>query len=124
MVTKKKPEQQQVEDMIFAFKIVKHTKSNAIVVAKDLRTIGICAGQTNNIDAVGFALQNVCDSPKDSVIAADTCFSAIENIQIAAQNRVGAIIQPCGDVKDKQIIETADKLGLSMISTGISHLKH
>ena len=110
--------------MIFAFKIVKHTKSNAVVVAKDLRTIGICAGQTNNIDAVGFALQNVCDSPKDSVIAADTCFSAIENIQIAAQNRVGAIIQPCGDVKDKQIIETADKLGLSMISTGISHLKH
>jgi len=124
VVTKKKPEQQQVEDMIFAFKIVKHAKSNAIVVAKDLRTIGICAGQTNNIDATGFALQNVCDSPKDSVIAADTCFSAIENIQIAAQNRVSAIIQPCGDVKDKQIIETADKLGLSMISTGISHLKH
>ncbi|MBQ8476345.1 bifunctional phosphoribosylaminoimidazolecarboxamide formyltransferase/IMP cyclohydrolase [bacterium] len=124
VITKKKPEQNELEDMIFAFKVVKHVKSNAIVVAKDLRTLGICGGQTNRVSSVEIALNRVCDSPKGSVLASDGFFPAIDNIQVAAQNRVSAIIQPAGSIKDKDVIECADKLGLSMVATGIRHFKH
>lgn len=124
VITKKKPEQKEVEDMIFAFKVVKHVKSNAIVVAKDLRTLGICGGQTNRVQAVEIALNRVCDSPKGSVLASDGFFPAIDNIQVAAQNRVSAIIQPAGSIKDKDVIETADKYEIAMIATGIRHFKH
>ena len=124
VITKKKPEQQEVEDMIFAFKVVKHVKSNAIVVAKNLRTIGICGGQTNRVGSVEIALNRVCDSTKDAIIASDGFFPAIDNIQIMAQNRVSAVIQPAGSIKDNEVIEAADKFGISMISTGIRHFKH
>lgn len=124
VITKKKPEQKEVEDMIFAFKVVKHVKSNGIVVAKDLRTIGICGGQTNRVGAVEIALNRVCDSTKDSIVASDGFFPAIDNIQIMAQNRVSAIIQPAGSIKDNEVIECADKYGIAMISTGIRHFKH
>lgn len=124
IVTKLKPSQEQVEDMVFAFKVAKHVKSNAIVVAKDLRTLGICGGQTSRVGAVEIAINRVCDSPKDAVLASDGFFPAIDNIQIAAQNRIGAIIQPAGSIKDKEVIEAADKLGLIMASTGIRHFKH
>ena len=124
VMTKKKPEQRELEDMIFAFKVVKHVKSNGIVVAKDLRTIGICGGQTNRVGAVEIALNRVCDSTKDSVVASDGFFPAIDNIQIMAQNRVSAVIQPAGSIKDNEVIEAADKYGISMISTGIRHFKH
>ncbi len=124
VITKKKPSQSEVEDMIFAFKVVKHVKSNAIVVAKDLRTLGICAGQTNRVGSVEIALNRVCDSPKGSVLASDGFFPAIDNIQVAAQNRVSAIIQPGGSIKDKEVIETADKYEIAMITTGIRHFKH
>lgn len=124
IVTKTKPEQEQLEDMIFATKVVKHAKSNAIVVAKNLRTIGICAGQTNRALSVEFALHNVCDSPKGSVIASDGAIATIDNIQIAAQNRVSGIIQPGGSLREKEIIACADKLSVSMVTTGIRHFKH
>ena len=124
VVTKKKPEQREVEDMIFAFKVAKHVKSSAIVVVKDLRTIGICGGQMNNAASLEFALKKVCDSPKDSIVASDGVFSSIDNIQIAAQNRVAGIIQPAGSAKDNDIIAAADKYGISMITTGIRHFKH
>lgn len=124
VVTKKKPEQKEVEDMIFAFKVVKHVKSNAIVIAKDLRTIGICGGQTNRVGSVEIALNRVCDSPKDSVLASDGFFPAVDNIHVAAQNRVCAIIQPGGSIKDSDVIEACDKFGISMITTGIRHFKH
>jgi len=124
VITKKKPEQKEVEDMIFAFKVVKHVKSNAIVIAKDLRTLGICGGQTNRVGAVEIALNRVCDSPKGSILASDGFFPAIDNIQIAAQNRVSAIIQPAGSIKDNDVIKEADKYEISMIATGIRHFKH
>lgn len=124
VITKKKPEQKEVEDMIFAFKVVKHVKSNGIVVAKDLRTLGICGGQTNRVGAVEIALNRVCDSTKDAIVASDGFFPAIDNIQIMVQNRVSAVIQPAGSIKDNEVIEYADKYGISMIATGIRHFKH
>ncbi len=124
IVTKNKPTQEQIEDMVFAFKVAKHVKSNGIVVAKDLRALGICGGQTSRVGAVEIAINRVCDSPKDAVLASDGFFPAIDNIHLAAQNRIAAIIQPAGSIKDKEVIETADKMGLVMATTGIRHFRH
>lgn len=124
IVSKLKPTQEQIEDMVFAFKIAKHVKSNGIVVAKDLRTLGICGGQTSRVGAVEIAINRVCDSPKGAILASDGFFPAIDNIHLAAQNRIAAIIQPAGSIKDKEVIETADKMGLVMAATGIRHFRH
>lgn len=123
VVTKKKPEQKEVEDMIFAHKVVKHARSSASVIAKDLRTLSIVCGQANQIDSVEVALNKVCDSVKDSVVAVDSPIENIGFVQSAAQERVCAIIQPFGTNKDEDIVECADKLNMTMISTGIAHLK-
>ena len=124
VVTNKKPTQEQVEDMIFAWKVAKHVTSNAIVIAKDKRTIGIGTGQTSRIAAMEIALNQACDETKDAVIASDGFFPAIDNIQAAAQVRIGAIIQPGGSIKDKDVIEEANKYDIAMINTSIRHFSH
>lgn len=123
-VTKEKPTAEQVEDMVFAWKIVKHVKSNAIVVAKDFKTLGICGGQTSRIDAVEMALNKACEGSKDAVLASDGFFPAIDNIHAAVQGRIKAIIQPGGSIKDGEVIAQADKYNMVMIFTGIRHFKH
>lgn len=123
-VTKEKPTQEMIEDMVFAFKVAKHLKSNAIVIAKDLRTIGLCGGQTSRVGAVEIALKRVCDSAKDAVIASDGFFPAVDNIEVAAQERIAGIIQPGGSIKDPEVIKLADKLNMVMITTGIRHFRH
>lgn len=122
VVTKKKPEQKELEDMIFAYKIVKHIKSAGIVIAKDLRTIGISSGMANRIDAVEVALNKVCDSAKGAIVASDDALNSIDNIQSMAQNRIAGVIQPMGSNKDGEIIVLADKYEISMVSTNITHL--
>lgn len=124
VITKKKPTQQELEDMIFAYKIAKHSKSCAAVVAKDLRTIGICTSEPNYDSAVEIALNKVCDSPKDSIVALDGVLSSKAAIQIMAQNRAISLIQSAGSLKDDEIIKYADTYGISVISTGITHYKH
>jgi len=123
-VTKEKPTQEMIEDMVFAYKIAKHLKSNAIVIAKDLKTLGICGGQTSRVGSVEIALSRVADGAKDAILASDGFFPATDNITVAAQYRVKGIIQPGGSIKDKDVIELADKLGLCMVTTGIRHFKH
>ena len=124
VVTKAKPTAEMVEDMIFAWKIAKHAKSNAIVVAKDFKAIGIGQGQTSRVDAFEIALNKACDGSKDAVVASDGFFPAIDNIHVAAQGRIAAIIQPGGSIKDEEVIKTADKYNIAMITTGIRHFKH
>ena len=124
VVSKKKPDAEMIEDMVFAWKVAKHVKSNAIVVAKDFKTLAICGGQTSRIDAMEIALNRACDAAKDAVIASDGFFPAIDNIQAAAQCRIAGIIQPGGSIKDKEVIEAADKYGIVMITTGIRHFRH
>ena len=124
VVTKAKPTAEMVEDMIFAWKIVKHAKSNAIVIAKDFKAIGIGQGQTSRVDAFEIALNKACDGSKDAVAASDGFFPAIDNIHVAAQGRIAAIIQPGGSIKDEDVIKTADKYNIAMITTGIRHFKH
>ncbi len=123
-VTKEKPTQEMIEDMVFAFKVAKHLKSNAIVIAKDLRTLGLCGGQTSRVGAVEIALMRVCDSAKGAVLASDGFFPAIDNIEVAAQERIAGIIQPGGSIKDKDVISAADKFGIVMVTTGIRHFRH
>ena len=113
-----------VEDMIFAWKIAKHAKSNAIVIAKDFKAIGIGQGQTSRVDAFEIALNKACDGSKDAVAASDGFFPAIDNIHVAAQGRIAAIIQPGGSIKDEEVIKTADKYNIAMITTGMRHFKH
>lgn len=124
VVTKEKPTAEIIEDMIFAFKVAKHVKSNAIVVAKDFKTLGICGGQTSRVDAVEIALTRACDGAKNAVLASDGFFPAIDNIEVAAQCRIAAIIQPGGSIKDDNVIAACDKFGISMVTTGIRHFKH
>lgn len=124
VVTKIKPTPEEIEDMVFAWKVAKHVKSNAIVIAKDFKTLGICGGQTSRIDALEIALNRACDGSKDAVLASDGFFPAVDNIQSAAQGRIKAIIQPGGSIKDNDVISMADKYSISMITTGIRHFKH
>ena len=124
VVTKTKPSAEMVEDMIFAWKVVKHAKSNAIVIAKDFKAIGIGQGQTSRVEAFEIALNKACDGSKDAVAASDGFFPAIDNIQVAAQGRIAAIIQPGGSIKDEEVIKTADKYNIAMITTGMRHFKH
>lgn len=124
VVTKKKPTAEMVEDMVFAWKVCKHVKSNAIVVAKDFKTLAICGGQTSRVDAMETALNRACDGAKDAVAASDGFFPAIDNILAAAQCRIAGLIQPGGSIKDKEVIEAADKYNMVMINTGIRHFKH
>jgi phosphoribosylaminoimidazolecarboxamide formyltransferase / IMP cyclohydrolase len=125
VVTKAKPTAEQIEDAIFAWKVCKHAKSNAIVVAKDFKTLAIGQGQTNRVCAMEWALDYACDgSTKDAVVASDGFFPAVDNIQAAAQGRIALIIQPGGSIKDKDVIEEADKHNIAMITTGIRHFRH
>ena len=110
--------------MIFAYKIAKHSKSCAAVIAKDLRTIGICTAQPTYDDAIILSINKVCDSLKDSVVALDGVLSSKTAIQIMAQDRISSLIQSGTSAKDNEIIELANKFEISIISTGITHYKH
>lgn len=124
VVTKTKPSAEQIEDAIFAWKIVKHAKSNAVVIAKDFKTLAIGQGQTSRIAAMEWALNHACDAAKGAVAASDGFLPALDNIHAAAQGRISLIIQPGGSIKDSEVIAQADKYDLIMITTGIRHFKH
>jgi phosphoribosylaminoimidazolecarboxamide formyltransferase/IMP cyclohydrolase len=122
--TKQKPTDQQIKDMLFAWKIVKFVKSNAIVVAKDGVAIGIGPGQTNRVGAVNIALKNAGEKAKDAVLASDAFFPFRDNVDAAAAAGIKAIIQPGGSVKDDDSIKAADEHGIAMVFTGVRHFKH
>lgn len=124
VVTSCKPDQKIIEDVVFAWKVVKHVSSNAIVVAKDLRTVGIGMGQTSRIASMEIALTQACDETKNAVVASDGFFPAVDNIHAAAQARIGAIVQPGGSIKDPDVIAEAEKYSIPIIMTGIRHFKH
>lgn len=124
VVTKVKPTAEMVEDMIFAWKVAKHSKSNAVVIAKDFKTVGIGQGQPSRIDAFEIALNKACDGSKDAVAASDGVCPVVDNVYVAAQGRIAAIIQSGGSNKDDEIIKVADKYNIAMITTGMRHFKH
>ncbi len=123
VVTKVRPTSEQIEDAIFAWKTVKHAKTNSVVIARDFKTTAIAQGQTNALSAVESALNYACDNSKDAVLASDTVLSSEDSIYSAVQGRIGLIIQPGGSIKDQKLIDVCDKYGISMITTGIRNYR-
>lgn len=127
VVTKKQPTDAQMKDLLFAFTICKHVKSNAIVLAKDGRTTGVGAGQMSRVDSTFIAChktQNQANVTDNLVLASDAFFPFADSIEEAAAQGVVAIIQPGGSIRDKEVIEAADKHGIAMVFTGMRHFQH
>jgi len=125
--TKVKPEGNDISDLLFAMKVAKHVKSNAIVIAKDEMTLGIGAGQMSRVISTKIAFMKAQEEKldvKDCVLASDAFFPFRDNIDIAANEGVKHIIQPGGSVKDNEVIAAADEHGISMTMTGYRHFKH
>lgn len=123
VVTREKPTAEQIEDAIFAWKVVKHAKTNSVVIARDFKTMAIAQGQTNALSAVEAALNYACDGSKEAVLASDSFLPAEDCIYSAIQSRINLIIQPGGAIKDQKLIEVCDKYGIAMITTGIRNYR-
>ncbi|MBN7773046.1 bifunctional phosphoribosylaminoimidazolecarboxamide formyltransferase/IMP cyclohydrolase [Clostridium aminobutyricum] len=124
IVSDRIPTEREMEDMRFAMKVVKHIKSNGIVIAKDLKTLGIGPGQVNRIWAVENAIKQSLFDLKSSVLASDAFFPFDDCVTAAAAAGVTAIIQPGGSIRDEESIKKANELGLAMVFTGVRHFKH
>ncbi len=124
VVTKRKPTEQELKRLVFAWKVVKHVKSNAIVVSGDGQTLGVGAGQMSRIAAARIALAQAGERARGAVLASDAFFPFADTVEEAAAAGITAIIQPGGSLKDKDSIAACDRLGLAMIFTGRRHFKH
>jgi len=126
-VTERKPEQHELTDLVFANKIVKHTKSNTIVLVKDGQLLASGVGQTSRVDALKQAIDKARHfqfSLNGAVMASDAFFPFPDCVEIAADAGITSVLQPGGSIKDKESIEMADKKNISMVLTGIRHFKH
>ncbi|UJF25438.1 bifunctional phosphoribosylaminoimidazolecarboxamide formyltransferase/IMP cyclohydrolase [Suttonella sp. R2A3] len=127
VVSKREPSHQELNDLLFAWRIVKSVKSNAIVLAKDGATIGIGAGQTSRVYSSLIAARKARDEgldAHDSVLASDAFFPFRDGIDAAAEAGVKAIIQPGGSMRDEEVIAAANEHGIAMIFTGMRHFRH
>jgi len=124
VVSKRQPTEPEMKSLLFACKIVKHTKSNAIVIVKDMATVGIGMGQTSRVDSSALAVKRAGDRTKGAVLASDAFFPMPDGVEVATDVGVTAIIQPGGSKGDEQAIEAADKAGAAMVFTGVRHFKH
>ena len=124
VVTKLKPTKEQLEQLDFAFKIVKHTKSNAIVVANNFKLLGVGGGQTNRIWAATEALERAGENVKGAVLASDAFFPFNDCVELAAKYGIKAIIQPGGSMRDQDSIDACNKLGIAMVFVEERHFKH
>jgi phosphoribosylaminoimidazolecarboxamide formyltransferase / IMP cyclohydrolase len=122
------PSEQQWQDMVFAWKVCRHVRSNAIVIARDGATIGIGAGQMSRVDAVRIAVEKASATQPDllagSVLASDAYFPFAAGPTLALDAGVTAIVQPGGSVRDGEVIAAADAAGMAMVATGIRHFRH
>jgi phosphoribosylaminoimidazolecarboxamide formyltransferase/IMP cyclohydrolase len=126
-VTRSKPTQEQLGDLLFAWRVAKYVKSNAIVFCKDGRTLGVGAGQMSRVDAArvaDFKAQEAGLPLAGSVVASDAFFPFRDGIDVVARAGAKAVIQPGGSVRDEEVIAAADELGLAMVFTGVRHFRH
>ncbi|WP_036625210.1 bifunctional phosphoribosylaminoimidazolecarboxamide formyltransferase/IMP cyclohydrolase [Paenibacillus barengoltzii] len=124
VVTDRKPTEEELKQLLFGWKVVKHVKSNAIVLAKDDMTVGVGAGQMNRVGAAKIAIEQAGEKAKGSVLASDAFFPMGDTVEAAAQAGITAIIQPGGSVKDEESIKAANEHGIAMVFTGVRHFKH
>lgn len=124
VVTKRTPTDDEYQQLLFAWRVVKHVKSNAIVLVKNDQTVGVGAGQMNRVGAAEIAIRQAGDKAVNSVMASDAFFPFRDTVDAAAKAGVTAIIQPGGSVRDAESIQAADEHGIAMIFTGMRHFKH
>lgn len=123
-VTNRKPTAEEIEQLLFGWKVVKHVKSNAIVLVKDNMTIGVGAGQMNRVGAAKIAIEQAGEKAKGSIMASDAFFPMPDTVEEAAKAGVTAIIQPGGSIRDQDSIDACNKYGIAMVTTGVRHFKH
>lgn len=127
VVTKRQPTEQELKDLLFSWRIVKHVKSNAIVYAKNRQTCGIGTGQTSRVDSSEIAVQKSIKEGlklQGSVIASDAFFPFADGVEAAAKAGATAVIQPGGSIRDEEVIEAANKHNMAMIFTNMRHFRH
>jgi phosphoribosylaminoimidazolecarboxamide formyltransferase/IMP cyclohydrolase len=124
VVTKRVPSGDELKAMDFAWKVAKHVKSNAIVYAREDRTVGIGAGQMSRVDAANLGATKAQESLKGCVLASDAFFPFRDGIDAAAKHGVTAVIQPGGSIRDEEIIQAANEHGMAMVFTGMRHFRH
>lgn len=123
-VTKQKPSAKQMDDMLFAWKVLKHVKSNAIITVKNNTTLGIGTGQVSRIDSVEIAIRKSGTEIKRSILASDAFFPFRDSIDLIADTGIKAIIQPGGSIRDQEVIEACDEHNIAMVFTGQRCFKH
>lgn len=124
VVTDRQPTPEELEALAFAWKAVKHVKSNAIVVANEHQTVGVGAGQMNRVGSVKIALDEAKGRMDGAVLASDAYFPMDDSVEYAAQHGIKAIVQPGGSIRDKDSIAMANKYGVAMVFTGVRHFRH
>ncbi len=134
VVTKRAPTAEEMRDLIFAFRVAKHVKSNAIVYAKDGATVGVGAGQMSRVDSARIAVSKSLEAAKalgqsepltrGSVAASDAFFPFADGLETIVAAGATAVIQPGGSIRDDEVIAAADKAGIAMVLTGMRHFRH
>lgn len=122
--TKRQPTEEEWENLKLGWKVVKHVKSNAIVLTKDHMTIGVGAGQMNRVGAANIAIEQAGEKAVGSALASDAFFPMSDTVEAAAKAGITAIIQPGGSIRDEDSIKKADEHGIAMVFTGVRHFKH
>lgn len=123
-VTEKAPTEEELEWLIFAWKVCKHVKSNAIVLANGKKTVGVGAGQMSRVDATFMAIHKAGERAGGAVLASDAFFPQSDSVELAAEHGIKAIIQPGGSVKDREVIDACNRTGISMVFTSMRHFRH
>jgi phosphoribosylaminoimidazolecarboxamide formyltransferase/IMP cyclohydrolase len=124
VVTEKRPSPEQMDDLIFAWRVARVVKSNAIVLVKDGATLGVGAGQMSRVDSSEIAAKKAGDRAAGSAAASDAFFPFADGVEALAKDGVVAVIQPGGSVRDEEVIEAANRLGVAMVFTGRRHFNH
>ena len=124
VATDREPTEAEWEAMKLGWAVVKHVKSNAIVVSDDHMTLGVGAGQMNRVGAANIALTQAGERAKGAALASDAFFPMDDTVEAAAKAGITAIIQPGGSVKDEDSIKKANEYGITMVMTGVRHFKH
>jgi phosphoribosylaminoimidazolecarboxamide formyltransferase/IMP cyclohydrolase len=124
IVTKRAPSEKEIDDLLFAWTVCKHTKSNAIVYAREKQTVGVGAGQMSRVDSVKIGAMRAQLPVAGSVLGSDAFFPFRDGIDEAVKHGISAVIQPGGSVRDEEVIAAANEHNLAMVFTGIRHFKH
>jgi len=124
VVTARRPTEEELESLLFAWRVAKHVKSNAIVYARNGQTVGVGAGQMSRVDAARFGAMKALLPLANSVVASDAFFPFADGLEAVVAAGATAVIQPGGSVRDQEVIAAADKLGVAMVFTGTRHFRH